>query len=168
MIEATKRVAGKTKHPVTLFLTDQEELGLAGVSDGVADQGDGRVVVAAGQLAAVEARQAHIGDQQVNAGARLQDRHCLVTIAGLYGSTAVMIALREVEQKGGKGQVIDLPLLDPVFVVLGPLITFAVFNRAKPRRELKRDLAAISLAAAPAPVGETSAAGEIFHEESEL
>lgn len=30
MIEATKRVAGQTKHPVRLFLTDQEELGLVG------------------------------------------------------------------------------------------------------------------------------------------
>jgi Zn-dependent M28 family amino/carboxypeptidase len=30
MIEATRRLAGKTKHPVTLFLTDQEELGLVG------------------------------------------------------------------------------------------------------------------------------------------
>ena len=30
MIEATRRFAGKTKHPVTLFLTDQEELGLVG------------------------------------------------------------------------------------------------------------------------------------------
>lgn len=41
-------------------------------------------------------------------------------IAGLYGSNAVLIALREVEQRGGKGQVIDLPLLDPIFSILGP------------------------------------------------
>lgn len=40
--------------------------------------------------------------------------------AGLYGAAAVMVALREVEINGGKGQVIDLPLLDPVFSVLGP------------------------------------------------
>lgn len=40
--------------------------------------------------------------------------------AGLYGAAAVMIALREVEINGGGGQVIDLPLLDPVFAVLGP------------------------------------------------
>ena len=31
-----------------------------------------------------------------------------------------MIALREVERNGGRGQVIDLPLLDPLFAVLGP------------------------------------------------
>jgi crotonobetainyl-CoA:carnitine CoA-transferase CaiB-like acyl-CoA transferase len=36
-------------------------------------------------------------------------------VAGLYGAFAVMVALREVEAKGGKGQVIDLPLLDPLF-----------------------------------------------------
>ena len=36
-------------------------------------------------------------------------------VAGLYGAMAVLVALREVEAKGGKGQVIDLPLLDPLF-----------------------------------------------------
>src|SRR5258705_1730573 len=39
---------------------------------------------------------------------------------GLYGARGVMIALREVEVNGGLGQVIDLPLLDPLFHVLGP------------------------------------------------
>ncbi len=42
------------------------------------------------------------------------------TTAGLYGASAVLIALREVEMSGGKGQVIDLPLLDPLFAALGP------------------------------------------------
>lgn len=42
------------------------------------------------------------------------------TIAGLTGVGAVMMALRAVEVKGGKGQVIDLPLLDPLFNALGP------------------------------------------------
>ena len=41
-------------------------------------------------------------------------------IAGLYGMAAVMIALRECEVKGGKGQVIDLPLLDSMHSVIGP------------------------------------------------
>jgi crotonobetainyl-CoA:carnitine CoA-transferase CaiB-like acyl-CoA transferase len=36
-------------------------------------------------------------------------------IAGLYGAFAVMVALRRVEVEGGSGQVIDLPLLDPIF-----------------------------------------------------
>ena len=40
-------------------------------------------------------------------------------IAGLYGAYAVMIARREVE-RGGPGQVIDLPLLDPIVSILGP------------------------------------------------
>lgn len=40
-------------------------------------------------------------------------------IAGLYGAYAVMIARREVE-RGGAGQVIDLPLLDPIISILGP------------------------------------------------
>jgi len=40
--------------------------------------------------------------------------------AGLYGAIGVMVALREVEVNGGRGQVIDLPLLDPLFTVLGP------------------------------------------------
>ncbi len=42
------------------------------------------------------------------------------TYAGLYGAIGAMIALREVEVNGGKGQVIDLPLLDPLFHMLGP------------------------------------------------
>jgi len=36
-------------------------------------------------------------------------------VAGLYGAFAVMVALRQVEVEGGQGQVIDLPLLDPLF-----------------------------------------------------
>src|SRR4051795_474437 len=36
-------------------------------------------------------------------------------IAGLHGAFAVMVALRRVEVEGGSGQVIDLPLLDPIF-----------------------------------------------------
>ncbi len=40
-------------------------------------------------------------------------------VAGLYGAYGVMVALREVELKGGKGQVIDLSLLEPVVSILG-------------------------------------------------
>jgi crotonobetainyl-CoA:carnitine CoA-transferase CaiB-like acyl-CoA transferase len=36
-------------------------------------------------------------------------------VAGLYGAFAVMVTLRQIETKGGAGQVIDLPLLDPLF-----------------------------------------------------
>jgi crotonobetainyl-CoA:carnitine CoA-transferase CaiB-like acyl-CoA transferase len=40
-------------------------------------------------------------------------------VAGLYGAYATMVALRETETKGGKGQVIDLSLLEPVHSVIG-------------------------------------------------
>jgi len=54
--------------------------------------------------------------------------------AGLYGAAAVMIALREVEVNGGKGQVIDLPLLDPLFQVLGPqAASYRLTGQVKPR-----------------------------------
>jgi len=41
-------------------------------------------------------------------------------IAGLQGAYATMVALREVELKGGKGQVVDLSLLEPILAALGP------------------------------------------------
>ena len=54
-------------------------------------------------------------------------------VAGLYGAYAVMIALREVE-KGGKGQVIDLPLLDPIVSILGPeAAIYTVSGELSPR-----------------------------------
>ena len=55
-------------------------------------------------------------------------------IAGLYGAMAVMIAVREVEVKGGRGQVIDLSLLEPIFSVLGPeAMTHMVTGKVKQR-----------------------------------
>ena len=42
-------------------------------------------------------------------------------IAGLYGASAALVALRNVEVRGGRGQVIDLPLFDPIFSILGPM-----------------------------------------------
>jgi formyl-CoA transferase len=41
-------------------------------------------------------------------------------IAGLYGAMATVIAVRNVEVNGGRGQVIDLSLLDAIFSILGP------------------------------------------------
>jgi formyl-CoA transferase len=54
--------------------------------------------------------------------------------AGLYGAAGVLVALREVEVNGGKGQVIDLPLLDPLFHVLGPqAANYRLTGKVKPR-----------------------------------
>ncbi len=41
-------------------------------------------------------------------------------IAGLQGAMATLMALREAERPEGRGQVIDLPLYDPLFGLLGP------------------------------------------------
>jgi crotonobetainyl-CoA:carnitine CoA-transferase CaiB-like acyl-CoA transferase len=55
-------------------------------------------------------------------------------IAGIYGASAAMIALREVELKGGRGQTIDLPLLDPLFAILGPqAANYRLTGKVKPR-----------------------------------
>jgi formyl-CoA transferase len=56
------------------------------------------------------------------------------TVAGLYGAAAVMTALRDVEVNKGLGQIIDLPLLDPLFAVLGPqAANFRLTGKVKPR-----------------------------------
>ncbi|NQV98259.1 MAG: CoA transferase [Rhodospirillales bacterium] len=55
-------------------------------------------------------------------------------IAGLQGAFATMVALREVELKGGKGQVIDLSLLEPILSTLGPeALTYKVTGEIKER-----------------------------------
>jgi len=41
-------------------------------------------------------------------------------ITGLTGAFATLAAVREVETRGGKGQVIDLSLLEPMLAILGP------------------------------------------------
>jgi crotonobetainyl-CoA:carnitine CoA-transferase CaiB-like acyl-CoA transferase len=59
-------------------------------------------------------------------------------VAGLYGAYATMVALREIETKGGKGQVIDLSLLEPIHSVIGA--DAAVYKAAGivPRRQGSR------------------------------
>lgn len=55
-------------------------------------------------------------------------------VAGLYGASAVMIALRHAELGGGAGQVIDLPLLDPLFAILSPqAANYRLSGEVKPR-----------------------------------
>ena len=41
-------------------------------------------------------------------------------VAGLSGAMATLAAVREIEMRGGAGQVIDLSLLDPMVSILGP------------------------------------------------
>ena len=41
-------------------------------------------------------------------------------VSGVYGASAAMIALREVEVRGGQGQVVDLSLFEPIHAILGP------------------------------------------------
>jgi crotonobetainyl-CoA:carnitine CoA-transferase CaiB-like acyl-CoA transferase len=60
-------------------------------------------------------------------------------VAGLYGAYAVMIALRVVE-RGGNGQVIDLPLLDPIISILGPDAAAFRVSGELPRRTGSRSL----------------------------
>jgi len=71
-------------------------------------------------------------------------------ISGLYGAYAIMVALRVVE-RGGKGQVIDLPLLEPMISVLGPDAAIYKVSGQKPRRTGSR-----SLTTSPRNVYETS------------
>jgi crotonobetainyl-CoA:carnitine CoA-transferase CaiB-like acyl-CoA transferase len=60
-------------------------------------------------------------------------------VAGLYGAYAVMVALRVVEN-GGKGQVIDLPLLDPIISILGPDAAIHRVSGERPQRTGSRSL----------------------------
>jgi crotonobetainyl-CoA:carnitine CoA-transferase CaiB-like acyl-CoA transferase len=72
-------------------------------------------------------------------------------VAGLYGAAAVLVALREVEVNGGKGQVIDLPLLDPISSILGPdAAIFKLTGKIAPR------LGSRSATTSPRNVFETS------------
>jgi crotonobetainyl-CoA:carnitine CoA-transferase CaiB-like acyl-CoA transferase len=60
-------------------------------------------------------------------------------VAGLYGAYAVMVALRVAERRG-RGQVIDLPLLEPMISVLGPDAATYRVSGEKPRRTGSRSL----------------------------
>ena len=53
--------------------------------------------------------------------------------AGLFGASAALIALRAAEQSG-RGQVVDLPLLDPLFAMIGPqAAAYRLTGKLKPR-----------------------------------
>lgn len=44
-------------------------------------------------------------------------------VTGLTGAFAVLAAVREVEVRGGAGQVVDLSLLEPMLAIMGPDVT---------------------------------------------
>jgi crotonobetainyl-CoA:carnitine CoA-transferase CaiB-like acyl-CoA transferase len=55
-------------------------------------------------------------------------------VAGIQGAFAVMVALREVEQRGGQGQVVDLSLLEPLHSTLGAdAAAWRITGRIPPR-----------------------------------
>ncbi|WP_203077321.1 CaiB/BaiF CoA transferase family protein [Falsiroseomonas ponticola] len=53
-------------------------------------------------------------------------------VTGLTGAFGVMAALREVEVRGGRGQVIDLSLLEPMVAIMGPDVTNAAATGRPP------------------------------------
>src|SRR5262249_22558216 len=56
------------------------------------------------------------------------------SVAGFAGAMATLAAVRAVEVGGGKGQVVDLPLFDPLFSILGPQATnYQVTGKIKQR-----------------------------------
>ena len=57
-------------------------------------------------------------------------------VTGLTGAFAVMAALREVEVRAGRGQVIDLSLLEPMLAIMGPDVTNAAAT-GQPAKTLK-------------------------------
>ena len=59
-------------------------------------------------------------------------------ITGLTGAFAVLAAVREAEVRGGKGQVIDLSLLEPMLAIMGPDVTnhAATGRAAEPGRKI--------------------------------
>jgi crotonobetainyl-CoA:carnitine CoA-transferase CaiB-like acyl-CoA transferase len=57
-------------------------------------------------------------------------------VTGLTGAFAVMAALREVEVRGGQGQLIDLSLLEPMLAIMGPDVTNAAAT-GRPAETLK-------------------------------
>jgi crotonobetainyl-CoA:carnitine CoA-transferase CaiB-like acyl-CoA transferase len=58
-------------------------------------------------------------------------------VTGLSGAFATMAALREVEMGSGKGQVVDLSLLEPMVAIMGPDAAVFAATGAKPDRMLK-------------------------------
>jgi crotonobetainyl-CoA:carnitine CoA-transferase CaiB-like acyl-CoA transferase len=73
------------------------------------------------------------------------------SVAGLQGAFATVVALRAAEQEGGKGQVVDLALLEPLYAIMGPeALVYQLTGRSRPRT------GSSSTTASPRNVYETS------------
>ncbi|MEQ8507002.1 MAG: CoA transferase [Rhodospirillales bacterium] len=73
------------------------------------------------------------------------------SVAGLQGAFAAMVALRAAEADGGKGQVVDLALLEPLYGIMGPeALVYQLTGRSRPRT------GSSSTTASPRNVYETS------------
>jgi formyl-CoA transferase len=56
------------------------------------------------------------------------------SVAALQGAFTAMVALREAEREGGKGQVVDLALLEPLYSILGPeALAYKLTGRVRQR-----------------------------------
>jgi formyl-CoA transferase len=75
-------------------------------------------------------------------------------IAGLSGAMATVIAVRNVEVNGGRGQVIDLSLLESIFSILGP--EAAIYKLS---RKIRRRVGSASEGTSPRNVYATSDGG---------
>jgi len=75
-------------------------------------------------------------------------------IAGLSGAMATVIAVRNVEVNGGRGQVIDLSLLESIFLILGP--EAAIFKLS---RKVRKRVGSASEGTSPRNVYATSDGG---------
>lgn len=64
---------------------------------------------------------------------RLPDMALADMVTGLTGAFATLAALREVEVRGGVGQVIDLSLLEPMVAIMGPDVTNLVETGREPK-----------------------------------
>ena len=68
---------------------------------------------------------------RVEEAPRLPNMALADMVAGLTGAFATMTALREVEVNRGRGQVIDLSLLEPMLAIMGPdVANFAATGRS--------------------------------------
>lgn len=59
-------------------------------------------------------------------------------IAGHSGASTTLMALRSAERPGGKGQVVDLTLFDPIFATLGPMAAQHAVTSEAPKRSGSR------------------------------